>query len=115
VAALNRAVAPLVGEHDFTPFVAAGDPSPSKVRTIYQAAFLEAEGALQFRICANGFLWKMVRSIVGTALEAAATSDPAGEMSSILSRGERDGAGTTAPSRGLFFWKAFYDGEHWYD
>jgi tRNA pseudouridine38-40 synthase len=113
-AVLNRTVAPLVGEHDFTPFTAAGDPSPTKVRTIYQAAFLEKGGMLEFRITGNAFLWRMVRSIVGTVLEIAEEEAPDEKMRSILRSGRRDMAGTTAPARGLFFWKVHYNTENLY-
>ncbi len=113
-ASLNRAVAPLVGEHDFTPFAAAGDPSPSKVRTIHQAAFLEKGGMIEFRITGNAFLWHMVRSIVGTVLELAGEESPDEKMRSILHSGRRDMTGTTAPARGLFFWKVHYNTENLY-
>lgn len=114
VEALNRAVAPLLGSRDFTVFAAAGDPSPSKVRSLYQAAFVKRKGMIEFRITGNAFLWRMVRSIVGTALECAASEDPASAMAAILSSGQRSAAGTTAPSRGLFFWKVHYTMESIY-
>lgn len=113
-AAMNRAVAPLLGEHDFTPFAAAGDPSENKVRFIHQAAFLERGGCVEFRITGNAFLWRMVRSIVGTVMEIAGLERPDAAMREIIESGQRSRAGTTAPSRGLFFWKVHYDTENLY-
>ncbi len=111
---LNRAASSLLGSHDFSAFAAAGDISNSKVRTIYQAAFLESSGMVEFRITGNAFLWRMVRSIVGTILENCQGEDPWEDMKIILESRERERAGTTAPPSGLFFWKAHYDRENLY-
>ncbi|WP_026294970.1 tRNA pseudouridine(38-40) synthase TruA [Sediminispirochaeta bajacaliforniensis] len=114
IGSLNRAVSPLLGSHDFSSLSAAGDPSPSKVRVIYQAVFLQHRGMIEFRITGNAFLWRMVRSIVGTALEVASAEDPARAMRLILDEKDRSLAGTTAPARGLFFWRVHYTMEQLY-
>ncbi|ADK80778.1 tRNA pseudouridine(38-40) synthase TruA [Sediminispirochaeta smaragdinae] len=114
IGALNRAVSPLLGSHDFSSFSASGDPSPSKVRVIYQAVFLQHRGMIEFRITGNAFLWRMVRSIVGTALEVASAEEPARAMRLILDEKDRSLAGTTAPARGLFFWRVHYTMEQLY-
>ena len=105
---LNRAAACLVGEHDFTLFAAAGDPSHSKVRRIISAAFFPRAPYVVFRIVATSFLWKMVRSIVGTLLELADSGTPAADLGRMLARRTRAEVGQTAPARGLFLERVWY-------
>ena len=105
---LNRAAAYLVGEHDFTVFAAAADPSRCKVRRVISAAFFPRTPFVVFRIVATSFLWKMVRSIVGTLLELAEIGTPAADVSRLLARRRRAEAGRTAPSRGLFLERVWY-------
>lgn len=105
---LNRAAAYLVGEHDFTVFAAARDPSRSKVRRVLSAAFFPRAPYVVFRIVATSFLWKMVRSIVGTLLELAAGGLPPADFGRLLARRMRTEAGQTAPARGLFLERVWY-------
>ena len=106
---LNRLAAPLIGEHDFTTFAAPSESSPSKVREVYSAAF-HAEGPLTvFTISANGFLWRMVRSIVGTILKLAQQNEDAEALRAMLEAQDRSLVGPTAPPQGLFLYKVDYD------
>ncbi len=105
---LNRAAACLVGEHDFTVFAAAGDPSRSRVRRVLSAAFFPRAPYVVFRIVATSFLWKMVRSIVGTLLELAEIGTPATDVGRLLARRTRADVGQTAPARGLFLERVWY-------
>jgi tRNA pseudouridine38-40 synthase len=61
-----------------------------------------------FEIRANAFLWKMVRSIVGTLLHYEGKGLSPGEFKQILASGIRKLAGPTAPPQGLFLWKIEY-------
>ena len=106
---LNRITASLVGIHDFTTFAAAGDPSNSKVRQLYSASFTAENGFLVFKIAGNAFLWRMVRSIVGTVVELARDGAGAPEMKKILGSMDRESAGATAPPQGLFLDRVIYD------
>ncbi|MEM9423309.1 MAG: tRNA pseudouridine(38-40) synthase TruA [Spirochaetota bacterium] len=67
-AVLNCMVSPLIGEHDFSAFALAGDQAPTKIRTLSAASFYCEGPYLIFRIAGNAFLWRMVRSIVGTVV-----------------------------------------------
>jgi tRNA pseudouridine38-40 synthase len=109
LAVLNRVVSPLVGTHDFSAFAAAGDPSKSKVRTIYSAVFTVEGSRVVFKIAGNAFLWKMVRSVLGTAIQIAETGGSSEEMRYILIGKQRADAGTTAPARGLFLERVLYN------
>ncbi len=105
---LNEYAHSLVGTHDFTALSAAGDPSPSKIRDIYGAWWYPQGEFLVFRIVGRSFLWRMVRSIVGTSVEFAREGLPGDAMAKLLASGRREDAGTTAPADGLFLYKVGY-------
>ncbi len=104
---LNRMAAKLLGEQDFATFAAAGSETEHTVRCVQSAAFVPWGGFVVFRIAANAFLWKMVRSIVGTLLECQ--DDGVEGFAARLRSRDRSAAGTTAPARGLFFQEVRYD------
>lgn len=105
---LNSFSSQLVGIHDFTTFTAVGDQSNSKVRELYDASFYREGDLTVFRIAGNAFLWKMVRSIVGTILQFSREDRSVDEFKDILYNKNRDFAGTTAPAKGLFLHKVDY-------
>ncbi|HOW36213.1 MAG TPA: tRNA pseudouridine(38-40) synthase TruA [Candidatus Omnitrophota bacterium] len=93
----------LVGQHDFRSFQAS-DPQRQKqstVRTIKKIVINEDGGFITIDIEANGFLYKMVRNIVGTLLEIGSGKLPKGSMRKILARKNRLAAGKTAVAKGL--------------
>ncbi len=106
---LNSMAAGLVGEHDFTTFGAAGDSSSSKVRLIYSACFYPEGPFLIFRMAASSFLWKMIRSLLGTLIELDQNGFGKKEMEEYLESRNRSRAGSTAPARGLFLERIVYD------
>jgi len=106
---LNALAGVLVGTHDFSTFTAAGDTSNSRVRDLYSASFYWTAGYLVFRVCANAFLYRMVRSLLGTLLDLEARAASPAELREILAGGERDSAGPTAPAHGLFLEGVSYD------
>jgi tRNA pseudouridine38-40 synthase len=111
VAALNRLAAVFLGDHDFTTFAAAGDLGKSKVRRVVSACFHPEGLFLVFRIAATSFVWKMVRSLLGTMLEYEREGRTAAELASALEARDRLRAGTSAPARGLFLERVVYDGD----
>jgi tRNA pseudouridine38-40 synthase len=108
---LNRMASCIVGEHDFTTFAAAGDANRSKIRRIHVSCFYPRGSFLIYRIVADSFLWKMVRSLVGTMLDISSKDGGEHEMAAALEAGDRGFAGTTAPARGLFLEGVVYDGQ----
>lgn len=105
---LNRYAQIIEGIHDFTTFSAAGDVKESKVRAIGSASFYLEKGQLVFRIKGNAFLWRMVRSLVGTMLELGQKNASSEKMQEILKAENRQFAGTTAPAKGLFLYRVRY-------
>ena len=108
LALLDSMAAEIVGIHDFSTFAAARDPSPSKVREVFQAAFIPRGEEVIFRISGNAFLWRMVRSLLGTIVDLSQRGGDAGDMRGILSSRDRFKAGPTAPPTGLFLTKVMY-------
>lgn len=103
--AVNRDATALIGTHDFTTFAARREKRDSMVRTIAYA-HIDARGdRVTFAIGADGFLWRMVRSIVGTLMERDRDRRRGVDLPDIrelLAARDRSQAGTTAPAWGLF-------------
>jgi tRNA pseudouridine38-40 synthase len=112
---MRRDSAVLLGRHDFKAFCSSGSSAKSTIRTITRlvirkipyfpyVSVREAGGRFLFAIDieANGFLYNMVRIIVGTLLEIGRGRFPAGSMKEILLSRDRRRAGPTACARGLY-------------
>ena len=110
IAKLNEMASCLHGETDCSAFSAAGDKSLSKNRFIERAVFFMQGEKLVFEICANAFLWKMVRSLAGTFIELEKRGGGAQEFRRILMSKDRKNAGLTAPAQGLFLWNVCFEG-----
>lgn len=106
---LNGYARCLPGIRDFTTFAAAGDPSRSRVRNLTGAGFFVQGPFVVFRIVANAFLWKMVRSVLGTILDLAGRQAPETEFMSIIEARDRRAAGPTSPPTGLFLHEVRYN------
>jgi tRNA pseudouridine38-40 synthase len=108
IEALNRYARLLRGEMDCSAFAAGGDTCRSKRRYLFNAAFFVQQDTLVFEVTANAFLWKMVRSLVGTLLYCEERGFSAEGFARILHAKDRSLAGPTAPPQGLFLWNAVY-------
>jgi tRNA pseudouridine38-40 synthase len=109
--ALNALASVLLGEHDFTTFAAAGDVSRSKVRRVDTACFFPEGPFICFKVAASSFVWKMVRSILGTVLEYEQKAESPAALAEALRARDRSQAGMSAPARGLFLERVKYDGD----
>jgi len=99
--AMRSAAKELLGECDFRGFAAAGSSVKTTVRHLYRA---EVEGCgeeVYFTFQGDGFLYKMVRNIVGTLLLIGEGKADPQLIVEILTHGEREAAGPTAPPQGL--------------
>lgn len=110
IARLNRMASVLHGEIDCATFAASGDESKSTFRYIEHAVFFKEGNKVVFEICANAFLWKMVRSIVGSLLFYEKQGMDKAQFAEIVASCDRKLAGPTAPPEGLFLWSVGFDG-----
>jgi tRNA pseudouridine38-40 synthase len=106
---LNRYAGKIIGAHDFTTFAAAGDASESMTRDVFSSLFYAEGRFIVFKIEGNAFLWKMVRSLIGTILGLDGDGKPPEYFAEILQRCDRGLAGETAPAKGLFLHRVIYD------
>ena len=105
---MRKAASHIVGTHDFTSFMSDGSDTEDTVRNVHYLNIERNGDLLEIRICADGFLYNMVRIIVGTLIEVAYGRIAPDELVSIIESAERKNAGPTAPACGLFLNKVNY-------
>lgn len=117
VEAMREALPCLLGEHDFTSFCTVRTDKEVKVRTLYEARMvletdeLSGDGRVErirLIFTGNGFLYNMVRIIVGTLIQIGEGKRPSSDMKHILDAKDRAQAGPTAEAMGLMLWKVEY-------
>jgi tRNA pseudouridine38-40 synthase len=108
ISQMQKAAQTLIGTHDFSSFCAANTSVVDKVRTLFAISIEQEHDELVFKLVGSGFLYNMVRIIVGTLLEIGAEKREVNELAAILSAKDRTIAGKTAPGSGLFLWKVSY-------
>ncbi|MDV2887213.1 tRNA pseudouridine(38-40) synthase TruA [Alkalihalophilus pseudofirmus] len=106
---MRQAAGYLVGTYDFSAFCAANTSVIDKVRTLYAVDIKEHEDELHFILRGNGFLYNMVRIIVGTLLEVGYGKRTAESVETALRTCKRNDAGKTAPPEGLYLWSVQYN------
>ena len=107
--AMEEASKLLLGTHDFTSFCAAKTEVVDKVRTIESIDFTRKDELLKIRFVGNGFLYNMVRILVGTLLEVGSGERSPEDIPIILAHKDRRLSGKTAPGHGLYLWEVFYE------
>jgi len=111
--AMHRAAQALRGTHDFSSFQTQGSPRRSSVRTIEQIAVcrgLDGDPHLiTIEVQADGFLYNMVRAIVGTLVRVGRHARPESWVAEVLAARDRRAAGPTAPAHGLFLVRVEYE------
>jgi tRNA pseudouridine38-40 synthase len=110
---LNRAAAPLLGEHDFTTFSRRGDESVSPRCRVTRARWSGSRGALRFDIEADRFLYTMVRRIVSTVIRAAEAGEGAAAVRAALEAKHRRAGAPPAPAHGLYLMRVRYPRLGW--
>lgn len=105
---LQEGVQPFIGTHDFATFANVGGSVKTTVRTIDHIQVVEQEGGIRLEFRGDGFLYKMVRNIVGTLLELSTNRRPLSQISELFAAKDRRAAGRAAPPRGLFLIKIHY-------
>lgn len=112
VEAMRAAAQRLVGTHDFASLQGQGSPRYNTVRTIHtleiQATDVWEGRVIEINVCANGFLYNMVRNIVGTLVEVGHGKHPPEWIDELLAKRDRSSAGQTAPAAGLCLMEVLY-------
>ncbi len=91
-----------VGKLDFAAFTASGSSVKTTVRTMYSVTVEQAPPLVLIRFTADGFLYKMVRNLVGTLLDVGLGRLSREDAADILHNRDRRLASATAPAHGLF-------------
>ncbi len=105
---MNRAAQFLKGRHDFTSYMAADSKIVDATRTISDAEVTKIDGVIQFRVSADGFLYHMVRILMGTLIAVAEGKLEPEDIPSVTESRDRSRAGITAPPQGLFLHRVVY-------
>ncbi len=107
---LHQMAKDAIGAHDFRAFMAANTAMENTVREISRSEWTREGELLYYDVEGNGFLYNMVRILVGTMLAAAKGTLPPDAMQKALSSGLRQDAGPTAPAHGLMLMRVVYPG-----
>ena len=109
VEALNKEAQAFVGTHDFTSFCTLDKREKGDFTRTVEYFRVEKNGSLvTFTVAADGFLYNMVRIMVGTLLAIGQGRIPYGSLKDIIEAQNRKAAGPTAPPHGLYLNKVFY-------
>ncbi|MFR3911981.1 MAG: tRNA pseudouridine(38-40) synthase TruA [Clostridium paraputrificum] len=105
---MKEAAKYFLGKHDFKAFKTNGSSVKTSVRTI-NGLELELKGdVIKIFVSADGFLYNMVRIIVGTLIEVGKGKIKPEDIGSIIKNGDRSKAGPCVPPNGLVLEKVFY-------
>ena len=106
--AMCKAAKMYEGTYDFSSFMASDSKIKDTVRTVFEAEVTRDGDLIVFRVCADGFLYNMVRIFVGTLLDVAYKKIKPEEILTIIEAHNRKMAGSTAPPEGLFLNRVVY-------
>ena len=110
--ALQNAAKLFEGEHDFKAFCASGSAVKTTVRTVYEVRVEESESLgcrdLKIYVTGNGFLYNMVRTLVGELLELARGKKTEESLKQAFETGNRELLGKTMPAKGLTLMEVVY-------
>lgn len=106
--AMRQAAACLCGTHDFKAFTSAKRGKKSTVRTVEEIHIERIEEEIRFTFRGDGFLYHMVRILMGTLLLAGTKEKTPEEIQSVLESGLRENAGPLVPAKGLILKEVRY-------
>lgn len=106
--AMKTAAEILIGEHDFSAFTSTKRMKKSAVRRIDKIDISKENGEIRFSLTGSGFLYNMVRIIIGTLLEVGTGARSISSVAAALDSRDRKDAGFTAPANGLILWDVYY-------
>lgn len=105
---MAQAAAFFVGTHDFAAVRSVGTETKTTVRTVHYFDVSRTGDLIECRVCANGFLYNMVRAMVGTLVYAAEGKLSPSRIPAILEGKNRTEAGPTVPPGGLYMTNLWY-------
>ncbi|WP_054957759.1 tRNA pseudouridine(38-40) synthase TruA [Paenibacillus dakarensis] len=109
IESMRQAAQHFIGEHDFTAYSNAKSKKKDSVRTIYSLDIEEtADGFIQLRVSGNGFLYNMVRKIVGTLIDVGLGDIRPEDIPAIINSKERSQTGGMADASGLYLEKIHF-------
>ncbi len=106
---LDKQAKDFIGVHDFSAFCSAGTEITDKTREIYDCSVSRNGDIVEIRVSGNGFLYNMVRIIVGTLLDIQRGKIQKDSIKEIINSLDRNNAGVTAPGCGLYLNKVYYN------
>lgn len=107
-AAMEEAAASFLGDHDFTAFMASGSSIKTTIRKITEISFTKHDDLWEMTFIGNGFLYNMVRIMVGTLYEVGYGRLKPQDIKKIIDGKDRSKAGITAPPHGLYLKEVYY-------
>ena len=105
---MNKAAQSFVGKHDFSGFMSSGSDVVDTVRTIKYFEVERCGDFVKIRVAADGFLYNMVRILVGTLIEVSEGRVDIDSIPEIIESKDRKRTGFTAPACGLYLNKVVY-------
>ena len=105
---MQAAAKHFIGEHDFAGFCSAGSQVKSTVRTIFDIQVESSGTEICIRVTGNGFLYNMVRILVGTLLKVNEGRLQVEDLDALIASKDRHRAGKTVSPCGLYLNKVFY-------
>lgn len=105
---MNKAAGFFIGRHDFSAFMASGSDVSDRERTIYSCEVTRNGDIVSIRVSGDGFLYNMVRIMVGTLIEVSKGKINYCDILKIIESKDRSKAGFTAPPEGLYLNKVTY-------
>ena len=105
---MDYAAKQFVGTYDFSAFCASGTSVEDFVRTVYSASVTRQDDRIIFKVSANGFLYNMVRIMVGTLLYVSYGKIDKDSITDIILSKDRKKAGITAKPDGLYLSEVVY-------
>lgn len=106
---MQRCADEMVGTHDFAALKSVGTETLTTVRTVHYFNIVRSGDLIECKVCANGFLYNMVRAMVGTCVYASEGKLAPEDLPGIMERKDRTAAGPTAPPGGLYMSKLWYE------
>jgi tRNA pseudouridine38-40 synthase len=107
-ATMHAAAQALIGKHDFASLESAGSERPDSIRTLFALSVKREADRITIEVTGDGFLYNMVRAIVGTLVEVGKGRRDVAWVAEVLASCDRRRAGQTAPPQGLFLIRVEY-------